>query len=465
VALSDTTQNEPDQRYMNYYITPSGQAQFGDASMPFPQYPSRYFREIEESGLNYRGDWTVPLAFMEEESSAKTGYYYSHSQRTYKEQYFTYAGDSGFDPNNPNSYLNDPDYLQYQAQYLGGIRTNYNFLRYIDNTEGAPYDASIDVQAGYLMTDLGVLPWLRLIGGVRVEQTDISLDAPRNNAKAGVNQTDWLPGISVVITPVTNVNLRLAYGESLSRPSYRELAPVLTYLPDLGITALGNPNLQLTSVKSYDARLEWFPAPGDVLSAGVFYKSLKQPIELVSRTLDDGQVTWINRPDADLMGMEFEARKNMEFLSPRFKGLSLGGNFTLIKSSTKLTDDELAAKRIVNPHASDTRPLYEQSPYIGNVDLIYEFARTGTTFSLGANWTGPRIILAKSTGPDIYEQSPVTLDAFISQKLWKYWTLRLGVKNILDPKYRQTYGEDAGDNKFQAFRRGRTFTLGLTGEF
>ena len=51
----------------------------------------------------------------------------------------------------------------------------------------------------------------------------------------------------------------------------------------------------MISIKSYDLRMEWFPEPGDVISAGLFYKQIQRPIELISRTLDDGQVTWINR--------------------------------------------------------------------------------------------------------------------------------------------------------------------------
>ncbi len=466
VALADTTQNEPDQRFMNYFLSPGGQPTFGDGATPFPQYPSRYFREISEDGFNYRVDWTLPLAFMENESKLKNGYFSSSNSRDFREQYFSYNLSGGFDPNNPNSYLNDPAYLQYIASPVGGIRTNYSFARYISDTFSHPYTASLDVNAVYLLADLGVLPWLRVIAGARLESTMLTLDAVRDGASK-IDQTDLLPAASLVISLRTNVDLRLSYGETVSRPSYREIAPVQSYLPDLGITALGNPDLKMISIQSYDLRAEWFPEPGDVISAGIFYKQIQRPIELISRTLDDTQVTWINRDNepAYLMGVEFEARKSMEFLSPHFKGLSLGANVTLIQSATTLTEAELFNKRSVDPSVSDTRSLYDQSPYIINLDMNYDHPTSGTSLSVGANFTGERLVLAKTQGPDIYEHPPISLDAAASQKFWNHWSIRFGVRNILDLEYRQTYGANVDGNIFQSYRRGRTYTLTLSAEF
>jgi TonB-dependent receptor len=416
--------------------------------------------------LNYRADLTVPLDFMAEDSKLKTGYFGSSNARDYKEQYFTYNLSEGFNLNNPNSYLNDPAYLEYTTTYQGGIRTNFNFRRYISDTFTHPYTASLDVNAVYLMGDIGILPWLRIIAGARVEQTLLNVNAPRDGT-AKIDQTDLLPAASLVITMVTNVNLRVSYGETVSRPSYREIAPVQSYLPDLDILAQGNPKLQMIAIKSYDLRLEWFPKPGDVISAGIFYKQIERPIELISLEGGDAQITWINRDTepADLMGVEFEARKSMDFLSPRFEGLSLGANVTIIQSSTKLSPTELANKREANPRAPDTRPLYDQSPYIINLDLSYDRPKSGTSFNIGANLTGERVALAKTRGPDLYEHPPISLDAAISQKFLKYWTVRFGVRNILDLEYRTTYGPNANGNIYQSYRRGRTFSLSLGAEF
>lgn len=470
VGLANTSQNEPDHRFMNYFQFPGGTPVFGDAGI-YPQYPSRFFRDIKEDGLTYRVDWSLPLSFMPEESKFKVGYSSTLNERDYKEELFTYDGAAGFDPANPNSYLNDPAYLFYTATWQpprrtgdSQIQTNYNFPRFIKEAYPHSYTASLDVHAVYAMVDLGVLPWLRLIGGARLESTLLDLDAPFDG-EAHIKQTDLLPAASVVVTMMTNVNLRLSYGETVARPSFRELAPILSYLGDLDLVALGEPTLKMVAIKSYDARVEWFPNPGDVLSAGVFYKQLSRPIELYSRDLGLTQVSWQNRDDADLIGMELEARKSMEFVTPEFKGLSLGANLTLISSKTDLSGPELIAKRYTNPRASTSRPLYEQSPYLMNFDLSYEHPTSGTAFTIGANLTGPRVVLATPQGPDIYEHSPVSLDAAISQKFAKYWSIRFGVRNILDEPYRKTYGDQFDAPIYESYRRGRTYSISLTAEF
>ncbi|HTD65953.1 MAG TPA: TonB-dependent receptor [Candidatus Limnocylindria bacterium] len=475
VGIATTSQDEPDNRFMHYYVA-DGQAYFGDASLPTPQFPSRYYREIEEESLNYRVDYTLPLAFMREESKFKTGFFSSSTDRDFREQYFAYSGSEGFDLNNPNSYLNDPEYLRYITSFggfaPGGVgRTNYSFPRFIGNTFAHPYTASLDITAGYLMADLGVTPWLRLIGGARLEKTSMIIDA--DSGGSTIDQVDLLPSAGAVLTLWTNLYLRLGYGETVARPSFREKANINNFLPDLGLVAFGNPDLEMTAIKSYDARLEWFPAPGDVLSIGVFYKDLERPIELYSKTLGDDQVTWINRTDsaATVMGVELEVRKNLDFLSPRFfatpelKGFTLGANVTIIESTTDLTDTELSNKRDVDPNTSSSRPLYDQSPYIINLDLTYAHPTSGTAVALGANMTGERIVLAKSSGPDLYEHPPISFDVAITQKFLKNWTARFAVRNLLDPEFRQTYGSNFDDNIFRSYRRGRTYSLSLTADF
>ena len=178
-------------------------------------------------------------------------------------------------------------------------------------------------------------------------------------------------------------------------------------------------------------------------------------------------MTWINRTNgaAKLMGVEFEARKSMEFLAPEFKGLTLGANVTLIKSETKLSVSELFNKRAADPRTPGTRSLYSQSPYIINLDLTYAHPTSGTTLAVGANLTGERLIIAKSQSKDIYEHPPITLDAAISQKFWKHWSARFAVKNLLDPDFLQTYGADDQGRIYQSYKRGRTYSVSLTAEF
>jgi outer membrane receptor protein involved in Fe transport len=261
--------------------------------------------------------------------------------------------------------------------------------------------------------------------------------------------------------------VRLSYGETVARPSFRELSPYDSYEPDLDLVLRGNPNLQMVAVKSYDARVEWYPKPGDILSAGFFFKQVERPIEWVSVSADDELVQPFNRVNkaATLMGFEFEARKSLDFIARPLKGLSLGANITLIQSTVTLTKLELDAKREIDPNTSDTRPLFDQSPYIINLDLNYDHPTSGTSFSLGSNLTGERLVLLRTRGEDIYEHPPITLDASISQRFWKHWTFRFGVRNLLDSEYLQTYGSSPKGLIFRSYTLGRTYAISLTADW
>ena len=463
VGMAKSSQDEPNHRFMNYFMSPNGTPTFGDSALPVPQNPSRYYREVSEDSQNARADWTLPLTFMPEESKFKMGFFKAGTERDFKEQYFGYTGSSGFDPKNPNTYLNDPKYLDYTTTYLGGIRTNYSWSRFVDLVIGRPYTAEQNIMAGYPMLDLGVTPWLRLVGGARIENTYMLIET-RDAGDSKIDQLDILPAAGAIITIITSLNLRLNYAETVARPSFREKAPISNYLPDEDLFADGNPDLQMSAITSYDARIEWFPAPGDIISAGVFYKKIKGPIELARVDLIDS-VTWRNRDEGIVMGVEFEARKSMDFLAEELKGLTLGVNVALIKSETEFTADEYANKTNAAYSTDKTRPLYSQSPYIINADMSYEIPKWGASLTLAANLTGERIILTTPQGPDVYEHTPVSLDLIMSKKLGKYFTARFGVRNLLDPEYRQTYGENFDDPIRRAYTRGRTYSIALTAEF
>ncbi len=474
VNLADTFQNEPDHRFLNYFVDETGNYTLGAASLPVPSYPSRYFREITDDALNAKLDWKIPFWFAGRESSFKTGLFDSQANRDFREQYFSYAESTLFDVANPNAYLNNPAYLSYTPVWLGPvgtrIGTNYNFIRTINLAASRPYTASSDVSATYWMADVGALPWLRLIGGARLERTDMQIDAFASG-NSQLQQTDLLPSLSGVVSLATNLSLRLGYAESVARPSFREKSPILNYLPDRKLFASGNAHLAMAAITSYDARLEWFPAPGEIVSLGAFYKELTNPVELYLTSLDGNDITWINRPTATVMGLEFEARKSLRFVSPFFDGFTLGANLALISSETALTESEYQNKTdvdrdgVIDFPTPRQRPLYDQSPYVINLDLSYDNPRSGTTCTLSANLTGERISLTRAQGEDLYQHPPVLVDFGVSQKLGRNLRMRFGVRNLLDDDYLETYGSRAEGALYQKYQRGRTYSLSLSAEF
>jgi outer membrane receptor protein involved in Fe transport len=190
---------------------------------------------------------------------------------------------------------------------------------------------------------------------------------------------------------------------------------------------------------------------------------VKNAIERGDLKVNSDVITFFN-DDATLYGVEFEARKSLDFLGPLFSPFSVGGNLSLVKSEVELRPEDLQAKQGFFPDVSETRPLYDQSPYILNLDFNYSNPRWGTSATLVFNVAGPRIAITKLNTEDVYEQPTPTLDLVLSQKIGRQMTLKFAAKNLLDPEIERTYGED-GELLYSSYKRGLTFGLSLSYDF
>jgi TonB-dependent receptor len=470
-ALSSTTQDEPDTRFFNYGIV-GDNTSVGDPYLPEPKNPTRYWRNLDEQNLNYKLDITTPLQLLTSKPTEfKMGMFSSHSDRNYLDQEFYYQGQAAWN-GDPNAYLT-PNNLGYDiARVTSTGRIVYSWERYIQQRQSA-YNGPYGVYAGYGMLDMPLLESLRLVGGMRYELTDISIDSRSYlpNSVTGettnhttLNQQIPLPAVGLIWALNTNMNLRLHYSQTIARPSYRELAAIRTYDPILDTLLEGNPELQITEANNYDFRWEWFPSPGDLLSFSAFYKSLTLPIERRFVTQEGDIITFDNRPDATVYGVEFEGRKNLGFINPSLSYFSVGGNLSLIESETELTREELNSKLDNVPGASATRPLYDQAPYVLNLELSYDHPGWGTSFSVLYNVAGPRVVIASLNTEDVYLQPSSLLDIVVSQRLTRHISLRFTAKNILNPELKRTYGKDS-DLIYSSSTVGTTFGISLSGEF
>jgi len=476
VSLSQTSQEEPDLRYFNYFHAPDGSFfVFAGPDQDQPDVPTRFFRELQEDNFNLKIDGSVPFRWWDGlTGELKGGFFLSNSERTYSQQSFEYrtkfpAGQSpypGFvDPTDPNTFLS-PGTLDYVTQVVPGRGTNYFFPRYLavplSGNQG--YDGTQEIKAFYGMATLPLHDRVRLIGGGRVESTQLEVDSVgfSGPSSSKLNQTDVLPAVSGVFSISSNVSLRLSFTETITRPTYREIAGVRAY--DLPTDTLleGNPNLRISSIKNYDARLEWFPRPGEVFAVSVFYKQIIDPIEKEAINQEANILSYANRPEATIYGLELEARKNLDFLGVDLRYFSVGMNLSLITSEVPLNETDKANK---GPFATDVRPLYDQSPYIFNADLNFNQPEWGTSVSLIASIAGERVFFVNPAGPDIYEHPPTSLDLVVSQRLSPRLRLKFSAKNLLDPPYQVTYDKEPGQYIYTSYTRGRLFGISLAYDF
>lgn len=472
LALTGTSQDEPDARFFNDANDGSGYATGGN-TIPNPSKPTRYFRTLEEDNGNVKLDWSLPVrSWTDQEGQFKFGLFGSDSERTFDERQFYYGGRGGYN-DDPNQFLTEDNLgllnTRTNARTGSVVFTWGDYIQTFDSR----YDGNRGVKAGYLMLEQPVINKLKLVGGIRYETTDLnvhsegylpsSITSLRTN-DSSIVQADLLPSVGLIYSVSSNMNVRLNYSQTIARPTFRELAAYYSYDPTIGDFIEGNPLLEMTSIDNYDVRWEWFPHPGEVLSVSLFYKDLENAIERSDLKVDSEVITFKNRPTAKLYGVELEARKNLGFLGDPLQPFSLGGNVSLVKSEAELLPEELANKQQFFPDVSSTRPLYDQSPYIINADVSYTHPRARTTASLIFNTAGPRIAITKLNADDVYEQPAPTLDFVVSQQFGRHTTVKFYAKNLLDPTIERTYGENS-DLIYSSYKKGLTFGLTLNYDF
>jgi outer membrane receptor protein involved in Fe transport len=262
----------------------------------------------------------------------------------------------------------------------------------------------------------------------------------------------------------------MAYYKTVNRPEMRELAPFSFYNFNLNSEILGNTDLKRAELHNFDFRYEIFPGKEDMLSIGVFGKRIINPIEF---SLSPEQplirtFTYENEKSATIKGIEIEVRKKLTkigyFVAPKlFSNLSFYGNFALIRSNVQFK---------ANSTGTQNRSLQGQSPYVANVSLFYDNAKTGLSASVNFNKIGSRIAYIgvpeniQPFGMDIYEYGRSVLDIQIGKSLGKSGNLKFTVGDIFAQKniYYQDLNksgkyESQTDNTLFSFTNGRTVTI------
>ena len=465
VSASSTFQNEPDLRFIAYTVEEDGSRRITPSTEDFPK---RLFRNVREDNLNVRLDATAPLHFQEwsdKDGFFKVGYYLSQSDRDFQEDaflYFNFADVNFYDITKINlSQFALPENIRKVT--TEGLFGRDDVSYYLTQTQRNEYTGVQTIGAGYAMMDAPIFEKWRFIAGFRFEATQLDMEVNKIGKgdavePSSIDETHALPAASLIYELRENMNVRLAYGQTVARPTFKEIADVDIEEFVNRRKFLGNPELEMTTAHNYDLRWEWFHHPGEVFAASLFYKKLIHPIEL-RQISNDGQIRPENREGATLLGMEMEARRTLEFAHEALADFTVGANFTYVQSEVNTVPFEFEFG------AEDTRPLVGQSPYIVNLDLTYQNADWGTTASFFYNVFGERVAFTVKESPRVLEQPTHSLDFTLSQRLWKNWKCKFSAKNLLDAEYRLVSKLDGEEAVYASYRRGRAFSLSLNYEF
>lgn len=471
-AFIRSNQDEPDLRYFtNEFQTVDaageGAPDIDSYTIALSNYaaPTRYFRNLEESNRDFKLDVTLPFTpWSGLTARMKFGGAYLDKDHTFRERRFSFRQDA-------LQYRNDPvvffstvrtGILPDEYQDTPGFTRFGNFVSE-DSDLRNNYDGDQEIRAGYVMLDLPLTRRFKVTGGARYESTLLDVASHETTLTPGrLDEKDWLPSINTVYQVVDNMNVRGAYSRTLARPSFRELAPFASFLFVGDYIFVGNSDLKRTLIDNYDLRWEWFNRPGEIYALSYFYKKFENPIERVIVTTN-GEIQFQNVDRALVSGLELEFRKQLDQLHPSLGNFQLGGNLSLISSQVDIAPSELAIIRALDPGAGETRKLQGQSPYVVNIDAMYDNPDTGTLVSVHYNVFGERLSEVSTGGtPNAFEQPAGMLDITGSQRLWDRVTLKFSAKNLLDPDIKKVHPFNNEEYIRSLYKRGRTFSLGFS---
>ncbi len=314
-----------------------------------------------------------------------------------------------------------------------------SILRVAPQGQAGSYSARDRITAAYVMADLGLTQRLRLVGGARVELSHVDVTTINFfNARESVvrKETDVLPSLGAIYRLRNDQYLRFSVSQTLARPEYRELAPIL-FRDVLGSQAYrGDTSLVRTLIQNVDLRWEWYMNPGEVVSVALFGKRFDRPIEQVEvPTSGTSTLSWTNAEEAFNYGIEIEARKNLGMFADRLEPFTAFANATFMRSDISFAESEFFS--ITN----FDRPLVGQAPYVVNAGLSYVNRSGRLSATTLYNLVGKRVFSAGADPlPDVYELPRHVLDFSLRFPLLSTVDGKLDVKNILDEPYVRRQG-------------------------
>ncbi len=412
-----------------------------------PESARRNFGELRENSLGGDLAYALKIGAPERAVMLKLGAAHRTTQRDADSRFYNILGSSLSRSQREGS----PEEI-FDGRYAQGDDES---LLLTSSTAGGAYRADEDVTAGFAMADIPLGQRLRMIGGARVERWTLGLDARPVIGERVTSQfrnTNVLPSLTLNLTVTESQNIRLSASRTLSRPEYRELAPI-TYREALGDQeTFGNPHLRRALIENYDARWEWYPSSVEVVSVALFGKRFTDPIERIDvASTGKSQLSFANAAGGDSYGVELEVRKGLAILSPTFAPFTLFANATLMRSEIRAGSDTLSA--LTNPD----RPMLGQAPYVVNSGVGWSRGRASATALF--NVVGKRVAAAGVGGlPDTYEMPRNVLDLSMSVPVSGAIAVKVNAKNLLDAPHLVRQGAVIRER----YTTGRVLSLGVS---
>lgn len=345
---------------------------------------------------------------------------------------------------------------------------------------------------GYLQFDVkGELLGMEYAGnaGIRYAHTAQASTGVLSGSVVTVKRSydDWLPSFNVALYPQEDVIIRGAIAKVITRPTLGNLTPGGTIDGFNYRVSYGNPQLDPYRATNFDLGVEWYFAPGAVLSAAAFVKKVESfpisqaftatfastglpkealpPSSPAFINFDPNQLYTItaniNGAGATLKGVELAAQIPFTaFLDQGFfSHFGILANATFIKSDADYNVQGpaiLPGGALVNAVRSAT--LFGVSKRAYNGTLYYDDGAFSSRVSASYR---SRYIDANSGTGNVFEGYGATwnLDASVRYKLTEWVELSVEGNNLLDT-YRYRFTDFDADRSYENNHFGRTILFG-----
>ncbi|HVN48350.1 MAG TPA: TonB-dependent receptor [Bacteroidota bacterium] len=279
---------------------------------------------------------------------------------------------------------------------------NRNWQRFSIGSLGSDYDGIERYEAGYIMTELNIGPYITFTPGVRYDEdytryhgetfqavNSSNTEAPPVGLTMNTSYRSnnfWLPMIHLKIHPVEWLRIHLAATETVTRPDFSMYAPI-TSIDAYGNSLNGaNSTLRDSRSKNLDAMVSVYQNYIGFITVSGFYKRIDdlimfEAIQTVNRPLYlnlrdtlhlidvNAPLTWFinppysggsapqintyinNQSPAQVRGIEFEWQTNFWYLPSVLKGIVYSINWTYINSQLWLPMWLTTTKSIFDPTA------------------------------------------------------------------------------------------------------------------
>lgn len=289
---------------------------------------------------------------------------------------------------------------------------------------------------------------------------------------------DWLPSINLALDVTPDLIARFSAARVMSRPSYGQLIPSGSANIVIRTASITNPYLDPIRANTIDAALEWYFAPGSLLSVAYFYKNIETYIQNTNQlvpfrdlglplSLLEGTGTGItpdelfsvtrsnNTDGGPLRGFEANLQLPFRFLPGALSNFGLLANFTRVRSSINY---------IISPTLTRRAPLVGLSPETASATLYYEDDK----FSVRSTVNYRAAFLTGVPGPTDSDAnvnaSSIFVDASASYNINENIKLIAEVSNITNETNR-LYTDTTRKDPLYTSYFGRTFSLAVNFQF